>query len=55
MNGSCTDCVYWKELENNDGWCRRYPKSQVVSSENLESYFPIVNSTDWCGEYHPNS
>lgn len=33
------------------GFCRRYPPVFVVADGDAEVSYPVVEPTDWCGEF----
>jgi hypothetical protein len=52
----CSDCAFcsapWTDTFGNElARCHRYPPQQKIP--NADSY-PIVTSSDWCGEFKSN-
>lgn len=53
---TCETCCFSKPRHANPGtaWCRRVPPQLVVlqkAKQTLKSAFPVVNTTDVCGEW----
>lgn len=49
----CKGCLYWYDLKNGDGECRKHPPVVVGSDEYEEGFFtawPITLAREWCGE-----
>jgi hypothetical protein len=55
----CENCRFYENLTN---FCLRYPPRPVVSvydtsryglQSNVESAFPIIPHSAWCGEHEP--
>jgi hypothetical protein len=62
MADTCSICRYWgpPAVGDNRGNCRRYPPLPLFGTHwgkpgdglsHLESHFPQVYGTDWCGEF----
>lgn len=51
-NKTCKTCIYFQKWEENRdsrfGRCHRFPPSVANNLTNLQ---PLVNTTDWCGEW----
>lgn len=51
---NCQNCFYCRDYDKRDdaGFCKRFPPVYVAdeAGETMLTY-PVVNSTDWCGEY----
>lgn len=49
MTGSCGDCLFWREVADEDGHalggCRRYPPAYEG--------WPMTGAGEWCGEFRP--
>jgi hypothetical protein len=49
----CSTCQYF---EPRTFECRRYPPKAVpITQANRGARWPVVNSNDWCGKYHPRA
>ena len=60
---SCVDCTFFLKAKHQvdekklKGWCLRFPPTVVGISDfeneriDPETYWPEVDSTDWCGEH----
>lgn len=46
MDQKCETCCYFV-----DGKCRRYPPKYIMSQGFVNYENPIVEATNWCGEY----
>jgi len=46
---SCESCIFYRSIDKGTGFCRRYPPHS--RGYNDEESFPIVYSSNWCGEY----
>lgn len=46
MDQKCSSCMYFS-----DGKCLRYPPKQTISSGYNTYENPVVEATNWCGEY----
>lgn len=51
---TCLTCIFWKALSGGDGECKRHAPQVELRGEGRfpHPYWPIVASTEWCGE-HP--
>lgn len=51
---SCGSCSFFeREPKEETGYCRRYPPVIInLNDDEYESILPIVNLTDWCGEFN---
>jgi hypothetical protein len=48
----CGTCEYFTaEPKDDDGKCRRYPPSTLLSGDDLVFLQPVVDQTGWCGEF----
>ena len=48
----CKDCLYYKHIYSDTGWCYRYPPSVYSNGEgDFRSTLPVTESKDWCGEF----
>lgn len=48
----CGVCEYFTaQPKDDDGKCRRYPPSTLLSGEDLVFLHPVVEHGDWCGEF----
>ena len=58
--GNCDLCKYWIEIEDDRGQCMRYPPTvvnmgaSVKYKAGLQSFHPIVNALNCCGEWQKN-
>ena len=55
----CETCVFFQQDGKHHGYCRRFPPvlppvTPINSEEVNPNEFPIVNYTDWCGEWSPD-
>jgi hypothetical protein len=49
---SCGGCKFYFPIDAGDeGFCRRYPPTVLVTGESVESYFVDIGAADWCGEW----
>lgn len=46
MDQKCETCCYFAE-----GKCRRYPPKYIMSQGFVNCENPVVEATNWCGEY----
>lgn len=64
MTEQCGNCRYWQKSHEvvrrafgpMFSWCRRFPPAVIEpSAEFMSDRFaqPVVNESDWCGEYRP--
>ena len=55
MADTCESCRFGQQEDLRRGWgkCRRYPPK--VYSHNPSGNWPVVDASDWCGEYKPAS
>lgn len=56
MDDTCGNCFYFNEIikkEFSGGFCKRYPPQILldIDGELKDSTWPIVQSSDWCGEF----
>lgn len=49
----CRNCRFYLADSGVNGDCRRYPPT-VVEYDN-DPVFPMVDGTDWCGEWKANN
>ncbi len=52
----CETCRFWLNQEGKIGECRRFPPQMMYIPSltmGLERRFPVVKSSDICGEYKP--
>lgn len=50
---SCKTCSFFLiEPKDDLGFCRRYPPTLINIEDELDSVFPVVAESDWCGEFH---
>ena len=47
---TCSHYAYAEMVESGKGLCKRYPP-QAVQGNLYKSSFPVIDDTDWCGEY----
>lgn len=48
----CWNCKYWKLLNADTGECHRYPPQIVVLDVNeIDAFFPLCSSWDYCAEW----
>lgn len=53
MMKRCDNCRFFEpNITNDRGECRKKPPV-LFDNDNLDGYFPRVDSDDWCGEYSP--
>ena len=48
-NPTCETCRWYHD----DGHCRRYPPTVVVSDPAIKQFWPEVELFHWCGEHTP--
>lgn len=50
---SCGSCKFFLKNDHDDaGYCRRYPPTAIPSdAEEFACVFPILEASDWCGEF----
>jgi hypothetical protein len=50
----CGSCSFFeREPKEEMGYCRRYPPVIInLNDDEYESILPIVNLSDWCGEFN---
>ena len=55
MNKQCKDCIYWDKWKFNIdivfGYCRKNPPIVISQSALDKAIWPLVEETDWCGEF----
>lgn len=50
---SCRICRFYHGA---NGWCKRYPPTIVqLPSGAMVSYYPVVQTDGWCGEFRPHN
>ena len=58
-NQKCQNCRFYnvnkKLFTITRGKCHRYPPQLYFENKDDPSEFPIVVSTNWCGEWQPNN
>jgi hypothetical protein len=52
---SCEKCEFYENVGPDFGFCRRFPPKPIEEGVQVDSpsgwSFPLVHSSDWCGEY----
>ena len=54
---NCKDCCFSvpssgiKSIKR----CHRYPPTVVILNGSVHAYFPIIDDSDWCGEFQSNT
>ena len=50
---ACYTCFYWVRGRGsqNLGACHRYPPEIHVTPAGYRTFFPLVDSGEWCGEH----
>lgn len=54
QNCQCVTCQFFRQHENGNGSCHRYPPvyaGDASPKENHHWKFPVVNAHSWCGEH----
>jgi hypothetical protein len=47
----CSNCAYFRAVEEEGGNCHRYPPIWITTPEGCGSDFPTVAEDDFCGEF----
>ena len=55
-NAACGACEYYKpsrteSMVEDFGECRRFPSAVIVDGGKVVGKFPLVDETDWCGDF----
>lgn len=52
-NMECQNCAFYVKDTNDEdfGFCKRYPPVYMGQQEDSWWSFPVLYSTDWCGEF----
>jgi hypothetical protein len=48
---ACGDCFFYASATTSVGLCKRYPPDR----QRVNSRWPGVEATEWCGDYRPGS
>jgi hypothetical protein len=51
---NCENCCYFlgsQEDKNEVGTCRRFPRTVLLHKDELEYFYPVQFSYDYCGEH----
>lgn len=51
---ACEFCLFWSQLGNGQGLCRRHPPALLPGIVPGIGYWPETDGMDWCGEYEPH-
>ena len=58
-NQKCQTCRFYKAekalLTITRGKCHRFPPQYTFETRDDPSVFPVVVSSNWCGEWQPNN
>lgn len=46
---ACVECVYWSDVENNEGLCR-HKSPVIITQQDTKGLWPTTKSDDWCGQ-----
>lgn len=50
-DGECQKCRFFCRTREHGGECVRFPPTSLVFNDDVVSFYPSVDNSEWCGEY----